>query len=199
MGRKPEPKSRVRQADKLAEWAAIIGPLMLREGLRNMPVSRIAKEVSVSKATLYKQVSSREELVAMVLQEKIAAISTFAPILLDHQQSYEQRFDRAVLAAAQQLADISPIFLTDLHELYPNLWQQVNELHQFAYDSLEAFYEEGIKAGILQAFSASLMALADRAFIAAISDPAQLSKQKLSLPEALAQYFYMKKQAIFGT
>ncbi len=174
-------------------------PLFLANGLRQYTMDDLVQELGCSKATLYKYFARKQDLVAAVLQLKIAEIASFAPILANQDLSFQQRYEEAVQTVSLQLAGISVGFLTDLKERYPHLWQQVEQLYDLAHLSLQAFYQEGKDAGILRSsLDPGATALTDRLLISAISDPKLLSTHNIDLQKAFDQYQNMKRFGIFS-
>lgn len=173
-------------------------PLLLTNGLRQYTMDDLVQELGCSKATLYQYFARKEELVGTILSLKIAEIAAFAPILGNQNLSFMERYEGAVNSASIQLAGISAAFLSDLKELYPGLWLQVEQLYDLAYESLAAFYREGRKAGIIrEEFDPESMALTDRLLIVSISNPDLLSSHNIDLKSAFDQYQSMKRYGIF--
>jgi AcrR family transcriptional regulator len=198
MGRKPLPKTRQQNPARKTQWARQLMPLLLAQGMRQFTMDDWVEELGCSKATLYKYFASKEELVEAVLVIKLGEIAGFAPVLADATLPFEERYDHAVRRASLHLADISTRFLKDLKEMYPPLWQRVNQLLDLAHQSLAAFYREGQNKGILRPdFDPEVMAQTDRLVIAALSDPDMLLGHNIDLKTAFDQYLEMKRKGIF--
>ncbi len=198
MGRKPTEKKRKNNPELKERWAAKVSPLLLGNGIRQYTMDDIVQELNCSKATLYKYFAQKGDLVKAVVQQKINQIAVFAPILRDKERPYMQRFHEALSAASLEMAGISTPFLDDLKQLYPDLWQLVKQLQELAFQALTDFYREGIEQDLLYPeLDPEVLALTDKLFIIAISDPDQLSGQNIDLKTAFDAYLLTKLQGIF--
>lgn len=197
MGRNPVNKKRTDNPEVKAQWVAILAPLYLSGQLSNNTITEIAKILGISKATLYKHFSSRKEILEAVIDFKIMEISKFEAMLFDESQSFEQRYFNAVQVGSIHLAGISNNFLLDLKQWYPELWERVYQFMFYATGRMREFYMIGIKKGILNDFNPNLLALTDRVFITALSDPQFLIDNNLSLQKTVKEYFLVKSKGIF--
>ncbi|MEM6344274.1 MAG: TetR/AcrR family transcriptional regulator [Bacteroidota bacterium] len=198
MGRKPIEKKRKNNPALKERWAAKVSPLLLENGIRQYTMDDIVQELNCSKATLYKYFAQKGDLVKAVVQRKINQIAVFAPILRDNERPYMERFTEAVSAASLEMAGISTTFLDDLKQLYPDLWQLVQQLQELAFQALIDFYREGIERDLLHPeLDPEVLALTDKLFIVAISDPDQLSGQNIDLKTAFDAFQLTKLKGIF--
>ncbi|MEL7340063.1 MAG: TetR/AcrR family transcriptional regulator, partial [Bacteroidota bacterium] len=167
-------------------------------GIRQYTMDDIVQELDCSKATLYKYFAQKRDLVETVVQQKVQQIAVFAPILRDTQRPYMQRYDEAVSAASLEMAGISTTFLDDLKQLYPKLWDLVRNLQDLAFQALTDFYQEGQERGLLNPdLTPEVLALTDKLFIVAVSDPDQLNGQQIDLKTAFDAYQMTKRKGIF--
>ncbi|MEL6592629.1 MAG: TetR/AcrR family transcriptional regulator [Bacteroidota bacterium] len=198
MGRKPTAKVRKQNPVLKERWAAKVSPLLLENGIRQYTMDDIVQALDCSKATLYKYFAQKRDLVEAVVQQKVQQIAVFAPILRDTERPYMQRYDEAVSAASLEMAGISTTFLDDLKQLYPKLWDLVRNLQDLAFQALTDFYQEGQERGLLNPdLTPEVLALTDKLFIIAVSDPDQLSGQQIDLKTAFDAYQLTKRKGIF--
>ncbi len=197
MGRKPTNKKRTDNPEIRAKWIKQLSPKYLDGSLIKSTTSDIAKELNVSKATLYKYFESRKQILEAVVDFKIQEVAEFEEALFDQSIPYEQRYFQAVQVGSVHLAGISNNFLLDLKDWYPELWKKVFQFMFYATDKMREFYEQGIQQGILNDFDPKLLALTDRVFITALSDPQFLIDNELSLHHAINDYFLIKSKGIF--
>lgn len=197
MGRKSLDKKRVNDPKIRASWIEKLMPIYMKNGLRKFSMDEISTKLGVSKATIYKHFSSREELLEEVVQLKIKEISAFESIVVNKEVPYLTRYHEAIRMASVQLAGISTEFLLDLRSLYPELWAKVESLQYFAAERAKAFYQEGIKLGIVNdSFDPAWLAMTDKIFLLALSDPKFLMQHNLTLQKAVEDYFLMKSLGI---
>ncbi|GIV33356.1 MAG: TetR family transcriptional regulator [Chitinophagales bacterium] len=192
MGRKPLKKSRRDAPEKKEQWARKLIPHFQKKGLRSSTMDEVARLLHISKATLYKYFSSREEIVALCVAQKLQDIGRFRDILTDKNKPFLERYFQSIEYLSQQLADISSTFLADLKSIFPDTWATVDAFIESALEIILNYYEEGIRIGALQKANPHLMVMTDRFFLMALSDPRFLNASGLSLQEAFRQYFKMK-------
>lgn len=198
MGRKPTTKVRKQNPALQERWAAKVSPLLLENGIRQFTMDDIVRELNCSKATLYKYFAQKGDLVEAVVQRKVRQIAVFEPILRDQERPYMQRYNEAVSAASLEMAGISTRFLDDLKQFYPTLWQLVQQLQELAYQALTDFYREGIELNLLHPnLNPEVLALTDKLFIVAVSDPDQLSGHNIDLKTAFDAFQLTKLHGIF--
>ena len=79
MGRKSSTKQRQSSPEKEALWASQALSAFMENGIRAFNMDALAKELSVSKATLYKYFRSREEILTRGLAAFLEDLRGFVP------------------------------------------------------------------------------------------------------------------------
>lgn len=192
MGRQPTNKHRIKDPLKRQEWAAQLLPYFLQRGIRAVPIDEVAKIVQKSKATLYKHFESHHEIVSLVIQQKLTQLQHFQPILENTSQSYKDRYMLAVAYISKHLGDVSNLFLSELKEIYPDLWQLIQGFKHAALAVLKTFYVRGISDGVFENINPDLMVLSDELFFDALTNPEYLAEKGLNLQSAFDSYFRMR-------
>lgn len=192
MGRKAVSKPRDRDPARRAALASRLLPALDGRGMATLTMDDLAALLGKSKATVYKYFASQEELVGLALDLKLQAIQAFMPLLTDRSQPLLARYHAAISLVTQELAEVSIAFLDDLRAMFPRLWLRIDLLQAMAAQALEAFYQEGIEAGILAPLHLAVMVESDRFLFARLTDPSFLKESKLSISEAFESYFRMK-------
>lgn len=160
-------------------------------------MDEVAKQLNVSKATLYKHFSSREEIVEMALMVKLNDIGSFKEMLFDENQPYLDRYFNSIHLFFAEISGISTEFLLDLKKLYPDIWKRVEFFREYAATLLKAFYSKGIDGGVFNDIDPAILVLNDKMFFDAISDPDFLIQNGLSLQKAFRDYFTLRTQGLF--
>lgn len=197
MGRKPLDKERVDDPDVKEAWIKELATLYLQYGLGKFTMDKISKKLAISKATLYKYFSSKEEIIDAVVQFKIQEIVAFEELLADENIDFTARFFDIIKTASIMLAEISGQFLHDTKIKHPELFTKMNAFSDRALYAAEKFYQQGIEAGVLNNFDPKILALTDKMFIQAVSNPKFLKEHNVSIKEAFDHYFLMKSNGIF--
>lgn len=200
MGRKPLDKERVDDPYIKESWVKELANLYLQHGFGKFTMDKIAKKLQVSKATLYKYFSSKDEIVDAVVQYKIQEIVTFETLLVDDNIDFSERFFDIIKTASILLAEISGQFLQDTKTKHPELFNTMNAFSDRALYAAEKFYQQGIEMGVLNKdIDPKILALTDKMFIQAVSNPKFLLEHGVSIKQAFDNYFLMKSKGIFSS
>ncbi len=197
MGRKPLDKERVDDPFVKDAWVKELATLYLQYGLGKYTMDMIAKKLNISKATLYKYFASKDEIVDAVIQYKIQEIISFESLLGDDNIDFSERFFDIIKKASIMLAEISGQFLHDTKIKHPELFNKLNTFQDRALVAAEKFYQQGIETGVLNNINPKILALTDKMFIQAVSNPRFLQEHGISIKEAFDSYFLMKSKGIF--
>ncbi|MEM7037910.1 MAG: TetR/AcrR family transcriptional regulator [Bacteroidota bacterium] len=192
MGRKAKDKARKNDPKRRTALAAQLIPMLQQRGLQGLTMDELAQMLGKSKATIYKYFRTREELFDLALTLKLERIRGFVPILNDRERPYLERYYEAIQHLSTHLSDISNLFLRDLRDHFPALWQKIEMLQDFAAMILRAYYAEGVEAGLLRDIHPGILVMSDRFLFQALSDPAFLEANDLRIHDAFEQYFQMK-------
>ncbi|MCX6183297.1 MAG: TetR/AcrR family transcriptional regulator [Bacteroidetes bacterium] len=124
----------------------------MKNGIKNITMDDMAKELKVSKKTLYKYVKDRPELAAKSMEWKLA---------------YDKKFVNDILAknlnAIEELCEISNFYCANLMQMHPSLhfdlekyyrhaWEQFIEYrNSFLYNTMLSNVNKGIRDGLYRA------------------------------------------------
>lgn len=197
MGRKPLNKERVDDPYIKDAWIKELATLYLQHGLGKFTMDKIAKKLNISKATLYKYFSSKDEIIDAVVQYKTKEIIAFEALLGDDNIDFSERFFDIIKTASILLAEISGQFLHDTKVKHPELFHKMDAFSDRALYAAEKFYQQGIEMGVLNDIDPKILALTDKMFIQAVSNPKFLKEHNISIKEAFDSYFLMKSKGIF--
>ncbi len=192
MGRKAIQRKRKKNKEKTKEWIKILLPYFQKNGLRGMTMDLVAQELNKSKTTVYDYFQTKEELLRMMVTEKLGEVKGFEKILKDASLSFIDRCYEVLKFLADHISDISNLFLTDLKALYPNLWKKIEDFLDYTVSVLEAFYQQGIEAGAFNRIHTAILAVNDQLFFRKLTDPDFLTDHDLTLQEAFNQYSKLK-------
>jgi AcrR family transcriptional regulator len=196
MGRKPTDKTRNINPKRQAEWVKLLSPHFRDKGIKNFSMDDMADVVGVSKATLYKYFSSRDEIVALFITNKLEKSRGFVDLLHDEKTDYISRYKNAVAYFSETITDTSVLLLADLKELYPHIWQLLDNFRDYSIEILTDYYKEGIKRGIFNPIHTAILTAADQYALTILIEPDFLNKNKLSLREAIQEYFELRANGI---
>ena len=192
MGRKSTDKKRNTNELKREKYLNLLTQTFKVHGLRKYTMDNIAKELNITKATLYQYFKSKDEMVEIILESVIFQLRDFEKIAQNQNLSFEERYYQIIELFAGVISDISNIFLEDLRNDYPKLWKDVHNFIEYTSEVLFVFYDSGKKAGVFKDINSAVLAMTDRMFFNAVSDVEFLNKNKLTLKQAFEEYYKVK-------
>ena len=123
--------------------------LYLRLGIRSVSMDDIARQLGISKKTLYQTVDNKEELIQLVLE---SGASRDMAALQRHRDESADAIDEALRNSRhfiREMRRISPGAMHDLRKYYPEIFRdkvtaRQDNLRQRVTDNLERGMEEGL-------------------------------------------------------
>lgn len=136
------------EKDKQALAETTVG-MFKRLGIKSVSMDDVAREMGVSKKTLYQLVSNKEELVGMVMEEDFKKdVRAFAEHLETSGDAIDE-FLRNSRYFIREMREISPATLNDLQKYYPAIWKgMVREHHDEFERQLVRNIERGMEEGL---------------------------------------------------
>ncbi|AIQ58636.1 TetR/AcrR family transcriptional regulator [Paenibacillus borealis] len=189
-----DPKKSLTQSKLLKK----IIPAVMKDGFQQLKMEEIAKLMDVSRATMYKHFSSKEEVIAGVVyifvdyidQLKLPSVQVEGELF---GVSFQQLFEQSVSLAGK----ISEVFLKELQGAYPELSDSLKSaLLQRESQSLE-FYRHGIDQGIFQPINERFILLQDELLLREIMNTKYLLQNQTSIQQVLTDYYQFKKVQLF--
>ena len=102
---------------------------LFRYGYNALTMDDLARELGVSKKTLYRHFPGKEALVREVLNRFAAEVRELADgLFADPELSFATKFSRLVAAMLQRFSRMNPHFIRDLQRYAPPLHRQLEEL-----------------------------------------------------------------------
>ena len=196
MGRQSKVKERIKDPKKREAWIELLLPHFIERGIKEVSIDEVVSLLGKSKATIYKHFESHKEIVSLVTKQKLGQLRHFQPILNDNSKTYQDRYMLAVAYVSKHLGDVSNVFLSDLKEMYPDLWDLINSFKLMALSELKLFYVSGIQEGTFADINPDLMVLSDELFFDALTNPEFLNSRGLNLQVAFESYFKMRFHGI---
>jgi AcrR family transcriptional regulator len=119
--------------------------LFLTRGFVRVTADDIAAELGISKATLYKEFASKEEILRGVVRAVMAEIAgRVDAIMKKDTQSFVERLVALFTFVGSRIAQFGPLFLRDIQKSAPDVWREIEE---FRRDKLMANFRVILAAG----------------------------------------------------
>jgi AcrR family transcriptional regulator len=147
-----------------------------RSGIRAIPMGELAAELRMSAMTLYKHFSSKDELVAAMVDAWALELAALDALEWEKAQSASSALEVLMSWAdtwTASLARVSPTLFADLQRDHPVAWKrfqaQIDERKQIAATHLLPFLREDVHAGVaILMLDTLVMQAADPGFVEAV-------------------------------
>ncbi len=100
--------------------------LFLERGFRRTTADDIARELGVSKATLYKTFRSKDEILRVVVRETMAEMQAGVESLVDDGTlGFVEKITALLAFLAERMSRLGPVLIRDIQRAVPGLWQEI--------------------------------------------------------------------------
>jgi AcrR family transcriptional regulator len=153
------------------------------QGYRGMRVDELARDVGISKRTLYEQFRTKEEIARDALSRRLRRLDGAIDNVIAHQPDQARQLGGIVKLICEVYAKARPPFYRDL-ETTPALTELVEASRTQSYAKLESVIRSGIETGRFRAVEPSLARRAILAMVGAIVRPETLAQEGVSMDAA---------------
>lgn len=191
MGRKAKNKERY-HSDKAREKLVIKAMVYFQNNGTQSTMSKMAKDLSISKTTIYNHFKTKDELVHEAIKFKLDIIHDYETVLKDKTLTYIERYRKSMLFFCVQVFDVSSAFLSDIEKDFPKSWELIEKFQFRVFINLTKYYKEGINKGIFKNASAGLLTMNDQYFFSFLSSQDFLKQHDISVLDAFKQHYQTK-------
>ncbi len=123
--------------------------LFKKYGIRNLTMDDVAKELGMSKKTIYRFVENKAELVKLTLQNYLDAERKQLEAMLKPAENSVDEMIHMIAYFFNQVSDFNPSALTDMQKYYPETWDIYNKYRfHFMLNRIEENLKNGVKQGV---------------------------------------------------
>lgn len=159
-----------------------------REGYARVTMDELARELGMSKKTLYQHFPTKAALAAAVMETFRAQVAEgLGRIFEDHTLSLPERLARAFAEAARHLRQIEKPFLEDLARFLPDVWAETERFRSETIARLLGdVLREGQAAGFIRTdVPVEIMLRSFQAVAERLVTPSSLMELPYTLPEMI--------------
>jgi AcrR family transcriptional regulator len=125
------------------------GELFKKYGIKNLTMDDVAKELGISKKTIYHFVENKAQLVQLTMQNYLEEEQKQLEAILKSSQNSVDEMIQMISYFFNQVRDFNPSALNDLQKYYPQTWDIYNNYRfHFMLTSIAENLENGIKQGV---------------------------------------------------
>lgn len=183
----------MRKAVSVDTYVEKIKPIIRKTKFSQLKVDDIAKYMDISKVTLYKHFSSKDDIIEQVVDYYVEYSKKADAVVKDDSVSFLERFKLTFLQSLMCAAFISDLFLQDLKEFYPHHFENLSVALQNRNKGLQAFFESGMEQQIFNRLNAVLFMVQDDAVLRRFIEPSFSIQYDITLKQAIMDFYYMKQ------
>ncbi|MEC4564484.1 TetR/AcrR family transcriptional regulator [Paenibacillus sp. CMAA1739] len=170
-----------------------IKPVISKIKFSQLKIDDIAKYMDISKVTLYKHFSSKDEIIQQVVEYSINFLQEADTVVNDDSVPYIERFQRTFLQSLMSVIYFTDLFLDDLKEFYPHHFEKLAAAQHNRNKNLQAFFEAGMDRNIFNRLNAVLFMLQDDAVLRRFMEPSFSIQYDVTLKQAIIDFYRMKQ------
>ncbi|AKG35833.1 TetR/AcrR family transcriptional regulator [Paenibacillus durus] len=170
-----------------------IKPVIRKTKFSQLKIDDIAKYMDISKVTLYKHFSSKDEIIQHVVEYAINFLQEVDADVKDDSVSFIERFQKTFLQSLICVIYLSDLFIHDLKEFYPHLFEKLAAAQQIRNKNLQTFFDSGMDQQIFNSVNAVLFMVQDDAVLRRIMEPSFSIQYDVTLKQAIFDYYKMKQ------
>ena len=171
-------------------------PYLRKNGLQSARMEEIAKVMEISRVTLYKYFSTKEEIFGFIVNGFVDYMNELTSDTLDSDQSFGTRFQQIFEQSVYLIEYFTDIFLKELETSYPDWYDRLNQATKKREQHVLAFYEEGIQKGIFNDINGKLLIMQDEV-LRGMFNVKYLMTNQLTVQQILYDYYQLKKIQLF--
>lgn len=183
----------MKKAANTNKYIEKIKPIIRKARFSQLRIDDIAKHMDISKATLYKHFSTRDEIIQKVVEHYIDYLLEADSTVQDKTIPFSERFQKTYEQSLKCVIYVSDLFLQDLKESYPHLLEDLLVAQQKRNKNLQSFFESGMNQGVFNRINATLFMVQDDVVLRRIMKPAFSIQYDLTLKKALLDFYKLKK------
>jgi TetR/AcrR family transcriptional regulator, cholesterol catabolism regulator len=131
------------------KWLRRVEELFLRFGIKSITMDDVARELGVSKKTLYQFVESKDDLVQLVVQRHIEVEKAECHALYARAKNAVEELLLVIENTSQQLSQMKQNIVYDMQKYHRAAWDLMQDYQQkFMYGVVRKNLERGIQEGL---------------------------------------------------
>lgn len=174
-----------------------IKPVLRKSKFSTINMDDMARHMDISKVTLYKYFSSKDEIIEMLVDHCIEFLQNADVQLQDEELSWGKRFHMLYIQSLQCVLYMPDILLEDLKSVYPVLYDRLSTAELERHRNLRRFYEAGVEKSVFHPVNSTLSVVQDDLMLRQMVEPSFAVRHDFSLKQALFEFYKMKKYQLF--
>lgn len=119
-------------------------------GIRRVTMDELARELRISKKTLYQQFPDKEALVRACMERNVEQILPEVAAVLTQGGAVPERMARVWQIVSKIPRLVTVELMADLKADYPHLWEEIDQRRRAVVGQVEAMLDRGIADGVIR-------------------------------------------------
>jgi hypothetical protein len=163
--------------------------LFAEHGVEGISMDEVAKQIRISKATIYKYFKSKEDIVHEIVNERITQLNgvqfTTDKGINGILESISSIYFEGVVTGAYS----SSKFLKDLESKFPNILSDYITALDFTQKRFACFFDCAVQKGFCKQVSIHLVGLQAKMMLPIIIKPGFSEKNNTAIPSVIKEYY----------
>jgi len=160
------------------------------EGFYKTTIDEIARELRISRNTIYKFFPTKEKLLLAVIENTVHKLGSDVKCLLESEENALAKFVNMLELLSKTMMRFSERWLKDLQIHAPHIWAEVDKIRQkMMYGNLKKIIEQGKKEKLFNDYPTEIIILIFISSIRAIINPQFLLSMKYTYLETVRMTF----------
>lgn len=123
--------------------------LFKKYGIRSVTMADIARELGISKKTLYLHIDNKQDLVMKIMQRDIEKDQATCQQIIEKATNALDELLQISVYVQQQIQDINPSLIYDLQKYHRPVWKLMDNFHQeYILTTTENNLKKGVEEGL---------------------------------------------------
>jgi AcrR family transcriptional regulator len=123
---------------------------LISDGIRGFTVESLARELAMSKKTIYKYFPTKEMLIREIFTFVSGKVTRWIQELVNRDANPLDKFEELVLTITKNLTMVSPTRFSDIKVRYPVLWREMEQFRLDRRDDFLILLEDAQKQGYIR-------------------------------------------------
>lgn len=136
-------------SEQQEKWLKRVEDLFMRLGIKSITMDDVARELGISKKTLYTFVESKDDLVQKMLERHIEQEKKSCELMFSTAQNAIEEMFYVIESNTQQMAQMKANVVHDLQKYHRDAWEMMSEFTRgFLYKIVRNNLERGVSEGL---------------------------------------------------
>jgi len=173
--------------DKILRYAQ---ERFFKEGFYKISMDEIARELSMSKSTIYKYFPSKVELVNDAVKTLVASVKIRIESAISMDSNAVEKFLAVIKILTETITRFTDKWLSDLQHHAPQIWEEVDETRRkLLYENISKLIVQGQREGLIKKYPPEIIITVITGAMRNIVNPSFLISTRFSYDEAVQYAF----------